>query len=143
MPWDFSFYDEVDKTIHKHLETADYSIEGMENVVVIERKRNSGEIGHNIGLEKTRFENELDRMSTIRYSHLVCEFSIEDILIYPKNSGIPQHKWKYLRVNGKFILKTLSEYESKYGIQVHYCGNAEAACAKAVELFNYAYKMVN
>ncbi len=140
-PLDFGFYPDV-TTISRKLKTGDYCLEGMEDFLVIERKHSVGEITNNIGIEKQRFLNELDRMSSIKYAYLVCEFSIANVLEFPKNSGIPENKWKKLKMNGKFILKTLYGFEQKYGITVCFCDNRAGSTKKIIEICEYVQKIM-
>ena len=55
------------------------------------------------------------------------EFSIDDILSFPVGSEIPKKTWSKIRITGRFILKRLSEIQTKYGIHVVPCGNNLAA----------------
>ena len=108
----------------RKLDTGDYSLEGFEDVVCIERKKSVAEVATNI--VEARFWREIDRMAEFKHKHLVCNFTIDDILRYPKGSGIPKWRWKYLKVKPKFILSSLSKIQMKYDIEVHYCrGTAE------------------
>lgn len=138
-PWDFTFYDNCDEVIIRKLETGDYTLEGYEDILVIERKRNTGEIANNIGFAKTRFNAELERMKKIKWHYIICEFSIDDVLAFPVNSGIPKNKWSNLRINGKYMMKTLSSYKELYGIDVIYCENEFGAYQKATEIFDNVY----
>jgi hypothetical protein len=81
-------------------------------------------------------------MLDIKYSHIVCQFSIKDVLKFPEGSAIPAHLRKYVKISGKFILKMLYTYEEKYGLKVHFCNNRDEAEAKAVDIFEYTIKMV-
>ena len=75
--WDFTFYDKCDGIISTKLDTGDYSIEGLETVLTIERKRTTAEIAMNVGKDRKRFNAELERMSKFKYKYLICEFSFE------------------------------------------------------------------
>lgn len=143
MPWEFDFYEQCDGIIKKGLYTGDYTIEGMEDILVIERKKTTAEIAINIGVDRIRFEDELKRMADVRYAHIICEFSIQDVLDFPKRSTIPKEKWKELRINGKYILKTLYGYQDKYGVTIHFCDDRDNAIKQAIEICDYAYKMVS
>lgn len=140
-PWDFTFYDDIEVEVRK-LRTGDYTIAGLEDILTVERKRETSEIAQNIGKDKTRFDRELERMAQLRYAFLICEFSIDNVMEFPANSGIPKSKWKDVRINGKFILKTLYSYRDKYGISLHFCDNKDNACKVAVEEMRRIEKMV-
>lgn len=140
IPWSFEFYPEI-ITIERHLVTGDYTLENHEDLLTIDRKRNVGEICINVGIEKERFIREMERMSQIKYAYIICEFSIENVLEFPKNSGIPENKWKTIKMGGKYILKTLNSFKDKYGVNVFFCNNRDNAIAKAVEIFHFVQKM--
>ena len=56
-PWVFEDY----TTANEKLDTGDYSIEGMEDLLCIERKHSIGEIANNI--TEPRFKDVISRMS--------------------------------------------------------------------------------
>ena len=66
--WLFANYDEVVNVIDQKLDTGDYTIEGLEENLCIERKHSISELAKNIA--EDRFERELERMSKFYYSYL-------------------------------------------------------------------------
>jgi len=74
LPYSFSHPSEI-----RTLKTGDYSIEGLENSVVVERKRHN-EIVQCMTWERDRFERELERSNKFRRFHLVIEASMNGIL---------------------------------------------------------------
>lgn len=134
---DFGIYDV--EIIHRKLDAGDYSLEGYEDILAIERKASTGELNRNVNESNSRlkqFEAELDKMSSMKYKYIICEFSLEDFYLFPENSGIPKKRWPYLKRGGMFILKSLNELAEKYGIEVIYCGTRFDACEKVMEIFN-------
>jgi hypothetical protein len=107
MPWDLTFYDEVEEQKVVHLKTGDYSVEGLENIVAIERKRTTAEISLNVGQKYKAFSKEFERLEVFEYKFLICEFTVSDVLSFPINSGIPKRLWPQLRITGKFMLSRL------------------------------------
>ena len=138
-PWTFANQDV--QIINQKLDTGDYSLEGLEHEVCIERKRSITEIANNITTK--RFSDELIRMGRIRYPFLLLEFAIDDILAFPVNSGIPRTKWRQLRVNSGFILKYLTEIPFKYNVHVVYCNDRDNAEIIAYHLLKQANNLVN
>lgn len=110
--WWFGPTDEISGTVRETMPTGDYCIRGLEDKVIIERKGTTGEFAKNI-CEK-RFFRELERMDDFTNPYLILEFSWEDMLRFPYNSGIPKSKWCRLKVKPKFILKSLHLIELKY-----------------------------
>lgn len=89
------------------LDTGDYSVEGLENRFAIERKRSSSELASN--LFDARFHRELDRLDLFEFPFVFMEFSMEDLVNYPVNSGIPKSKWRHLKVRPTLLVKKFHE----------------------------------
>lgn len=78
--WQFNKTKECDGTIEKKLNYGDYSIEGFEDSVVIERKGSPGELINNLfSPDKDRFIRELENLSKFKRAWVLCEFSISDV----------------------------------------------------------------
>ena len=123
--WYFKESDYCEGMVNQKLDTGDYSIQGLEDVLCIERKASGAEIANNI--VDDRFTRELDRMSEFKYKFLILEFGVEDILSFPVGSDIPKKSWNKIRISGRFIMKRLSEIQIKYGIHVVPCGDKLSA----------------
>lgn len=113
--WDF---DGCEKTVAA-LKTGDYTLEGLEDVLCIERKGSILELAQNLLDE--RFERELERM-THRYKYLVCEFEFDDLISYP-NSVTSNWLRNKIKVNGKFLLRKLLELQMKYNFVPLFVGH--------------------
>jgi ERCC4-type nuclease len=124
------------------LKTGDYSMKGHESVICIERKKEVAEIAGNIGKYKKRFEAELERLRAFRYAYIVCEFSLQDIIDYPKFSRVPKQRRENISITGKYVLKCLIEYQLKYGVHVIFCENAENAAVFARSLMKRIHEML-
>ena len=123
--WDFKETEYCQGMLERKLDTGDYSIEGLEDILCIERKGSVSELANNI-VDK-RFDRELERMANFEYKFLVLEFSVDDILSFPVGSEIPKKTWNKIRISGRFILKRLAEIQIEHGISVIPCGNNLAA----------------
>jgi hypothetical protein len=123
--WYFKESNYCQGMIDQKLDTGDYSVQGLEDVLCIERKGSVSEIANNI-VDK-RFDRELDRMKEFKYKFLILEFGIKDIMSFPEGSDIPRAKWNKIRIKGSFILKRLAEIQTKYDIHVVAC--EDKACA--------------
>ncbi len=133
--WEFPRH----STANKKLDTGDYSLAGMEEVLCIERKKSVSEIASNI--TEKRFEDVLERMTTYKYSYMIFEFSLTDVLMYPQGSEIPRHKWKYIRISPNFILKKLSEYMINYNIKIIFGDSPKNAQKIAMALMRRVYEI--
>lgn len=125
--WSFNKSDWCGGTISKKLDQGDYSIEGFESLISVERKRSTGEIATNV-FEK-RFENELERMSDlITHPFIICEFDFRALKSFPEGSGIPRSRWGLLKVSSPLILKSISIFQLKYHkVKWIFAGNTEFA----------------
>lgn len=132
-PFSFVFY-ECEISVAT-LKTGDYTMEGYEDSVCIERKKSPSELANNIGRYRERFENEMERMSEFEHKYIVCEFSEEDLRKFPHNAKIPNRIKKYIRITGKYMRKKLYDYQEKYGIEVIFCDGKEEAQDRAMEIF--------
>jgi len=117
-PWVFSSYD----VISRKLNTGDYSIEGFEDVISIERKKTTSEWATNV-FEK-RFHEELLRSKNLRHFYIICEFTLDDLMKFPANSGIPKYLWGKIKVSPHLLLKKTIEIQQEFpNVHIVYAGN--------------------
>ena len=107
------------------LDTGDYTIAGLENVLFIERKGGLTEFYRNC--TQKRFWSELDRTAPFKYKFLVLECSYEDIAAIPYSLGLPKAQWTQLKVTPQYIIKCVGDIQVKYDIHVIFAGNRETA----------------
>jgi len=105
----------------KKLDTGDYSIKGLEDIVCIERKATVAEIAKNV--TQDRFDRELKRMLEYKYRFLICEFSWSDVARYPNNLNLSAEAKKARRVKGPFVRSKICDYALDYNIQVLCCSS--------------------
>lgn len=134
LPWEFGFH----TTSRQKLHTGDYTIEGLEDIFVIERKMSVSEIATNI--TENRFKNVLDRLSKIPHSYMIMEFSIEDIYTFPVGSDIPKRLWDKLRIKGNYIMKVLLEASINHNIHLLFCDDSSNAERTAISLIKRMYE---
>ena len=132
--WTFPANNLCSGTIIKGLKTGDYTLEGLEDVFVLERKGSTGEFSHN--LIEARFIRELERLEEFKFAAVILEFSIDDLFIFPVNSGIPRQKWPSLRLTPQFLRAKLAEFELKFRTRFIFAGRRGQECA--MDLFKKA-----
>ena len=66
------------KTVRRKLDSGDYSIEGLEDRVAIERKSLDDWVG-TVMRERARFYRELDRLRAFAFRCVIIEASLRDI----------------------------------------------------------------
>jgi ERCC4-type nuclease len=133
--WFFSEYDKCLGMQVKTLHTGDYTIEGFEDIVCVERKGCVSEIAMNLGKKKNAFQAEMQRMKDYEFSFLICEFDMDDILKYPEGSSVPKSLRDKVKVTGKYILKCLMEFQVYYDTKIMLCGNKNNAFLVCNSLF--------
>ena len=119
--WTFSeLLKENEAAEARKLDTGDYSIEGLEAFISIDRKKSVNEVIANISnrTDRIRFRKELDRAKDLEYFYIMCEFGISDIM---RGS-------RYSKVSPSYILSALSGIELSYpNLRIHYAGSDKNA----------------
>ena len=110
--WDFN-KGFLSNTVEAHLKTGDYTLDGLENIICIERKGKVGEFAQNI--YQKRFPKCLERMKDIKYSCVILEFDMFDIQTYPESAGLPWKIRKKIRVKPHDIIRRMTEFQVLYG----------------------------
>ena len=128
-------------TINTKLDVGDYSIEDMEHLLCIERKKSVSEFAVNCG--QKRFHKELERMSSFPHAFLLFEFGWTDIDRYPQGSEIPKHKWKHLRIKNKYMLRIIANAQIEHGVHVLACGDQKRAEETAFRIMRKVYESHN
>lgn len=110
------------------LKSGDYSIKGLEDKVVIERKEGFGELHGNMSPteNKERFINEMERIKDIPHKFILVESCINrDILTL----SIPQYR---SGPPSRRVLEWLIELQMKYGVHVMFVGDAGKSAARLI-----------
>jgi len=137
-PWIFNNY----TTAKRKLDTGDYSIEGLEHLLGIERKKSVSEFANNI--VENRFQDVIDRLSKLKYSFILFEFDLQDVLIYPVGSTVPKKWWNNIKITPAFIMKNIVELQLLYNIKICFCGssdNAEKMAESILKKVDYLEKL--
>lgn len=111
----------------RKLDTGDYSVEGLEDKVCVERKASVVELANNVGISRKRFEAEIERMKEFPHKFLVLEFSLTDLMDFPEGSDVPDREIKNLRVTNKYMLRFLMELQINHNVNVIFCDSKKNA----------------
>jgi ERCC4-type nuclease len=114
----------------RKLDAGDYSLEGYEDVVSIERKSASDFFG-SITQDRDRFERELERLKSYKFKALIIEDEEQNILC-PEMYG--------RGIKGNSVYGSIIAMEIKYGLHVYY-GSRERCENKVLNWFIYWMKM--
>lgn len=131
-PWSFANY----STAKQKLDTGDYTIEGFEDLLALERKKTVGEIANNI--TEKRFPDVLDRLASFKYPFMLLEFDMSKVLNFPIGSELPERVWSKIKISPNFLVKNILDWQLKYGINVLFCDNA----SNAINIAEYIFKRV-
>lgn len=132
-PWLFDNY----TTAKRKLDTGDYSIEGLEHLLGIERKKSISEFANNI--VESRFEDVIDRLSKLKYAFILFEFNLNDVLIYPVGSTVPKKWWNNIKITPAFLMKHIVELQLVHNIKIAFCGSASNAEKMAESILKKVY----
>lgn len=127
--------------IEHKLDTGDYTIQGLEDKICIERKGCVEELAVNLGQKKHAFLDEIARMSAFQHKFLILEFSLEDLIKFPDETRIPIKNKASLKITGKYMLKCLFEFELYNDVHILFCGNKHNAFLAVSSIFKRINEM--
>ena len=78
--WDFEGDDAFSAIKHIKLDGGDYSIEGLEHLIVIERKASIDELYNNFTKDKARIVAEFERLKDHKFRIIIIEETCEDVM---------------------------------------------------------------
>jgi ERCC4-type nuclease len=137
----FSEFNTCAGMIEQKLDTGDYSIVGLEDKVCIERKGCVEELAINLGQKKYPFMNEIARMEPFPHKFIVLEFSLEDLVKFPKDTRIPIKNKSAVKITGRYMLKCLIEFQMYNNIHVLFCGDKHNAFLAVSSIFKRINEM--
>jgi hypothetical protein len=106
-PWAFPAGGRCLGTVRAGLPTGDYTLTGFEGRFVIERKGSAAEFAQN--LFQPRFHRELARLDEVQHPYLFLEFDWARLVEFPAGSGVPESKWRFLKVTPQLLVKAYHE----------------------------------
>lgn len=109
------------------LKTGDYAIKGHEKLVCIERKKSALELATNLGKKYLTFAKELKRMAEFEHAYIICEFSFNELVNYPKLTNLPKALKDSIKIRGPYLLKKIIEIQLDTHIKIMFCGSEENA----------------
>ena len=107
----------------------DYSIEGLSDLVVVERKE-LGDLINCCGGERERFEREIKALRGFKYKCVMIEADLKTIV---------KGGWRS-KVTPSQVLGTIASWRIKYGCDFIYGGNAELAAGETFRTLRKYYE---
>ena len=129
----------IDSVVVKKLDTGDYSIVGLEDMLCIERKNGIAEFYRNITQE--RFENELERMRAFKYRFLVLECSLSEVMDVPYSLGLNKKQTEMCKLKPKYVLMKISEIQVNYGVHVVFAETREGVTEIVTNIMKRVYEI--
>ena len=113
----YSFDSRLAEAVRRALPAGDYSVEGLEERVAVERKSLDDFVSTVIHARQ-RFREELRKLAGYRAACVVVEASVADVLLQRYRGGAHPNA-----VVGNALSIILD-----FGVPVFFCGNRQAAC---------------
>lgn len=128
-------------TTKAKIDLGDYTVEGLEHLLCIERKETVAEFAGNCS--EQRFWRVIDKMAEYKHKFLILEFDWYAIERYPEGSGVPKEKWPRVRIKGNYMMSLLSTMMLDKGIQVIAAGNKDRAERIAYRIMRKCWEFYN
>ena len=123
-PWTFD-----SPTVRRKLDSGDYSVEGLESSLSVERKSLNDAVS-TILHSRPRFERELERLRSCRWACVVVEADMDRMA-----RGMDMH----VRVSPESFIAACAEISVRTGIPIYWCGSRQAARTFAQAFLRAAY----
>ncbi len=140
--WLFPKTEKCSGTIIQKLDSGDYSLAGLEHMVSLERKGSVNEFCTN--LTQDRFcapfdplkpmdkQSELVRLQSIKYSYILLEFEMDELIKYPNIPSVPPRLRHSIRFKGAAALKKIIELEMMFNTRIVFCGKRGKDMASSI-----------
>jgi ERCC4-type nuclease len=132
-PWFLRDTKTICPIVERKLDTGDYSIEGFEGKISIERK-SVADAYHTLGRGRERFKQELDRLKDMEFAAIIIEASLEDFASYPKDCS------NMVEMKPKTAIQSLIAFSIRYGVHVIWAGSRIYASRYCESLLMKFYK---
>jgi len=137
-PWDWECDDAFEEVRHEKLDAGDYSIDGMQHIITIERKATVDELFNNFTKDKKRIAAEFDRLKDHPFKFVVIEETCDDIM-NPHKYYV--NKKKINRQSPKMpiavVTSNLTKLMLENNVQVIFGGLRAQAMARGILLHAY------
>ena len=120
---------EFPSAVSRTLPTGDYSIEGFEDRVAIERK-SKADAYKSLGHGRARFQRKLERLARFDYAAIVIEDSVPGFLNRPSHS----------KMNPRSAMCSLIAWSVRYRVPVFFAGDREHGLALTQKLLQMYWK---
>ena len=139
-PFDFEGDDDFSEIVYTKLEAGDYSIRGIENECVIERKKSVNELLLNFIQNKDRIIHEAERLKKYKLKVIIVEEPIENIF-NPMKYFLVQAKKTKMSPNAlpRIVISGLVDLLVRFNIHVIFAGSYAKHLTKKILLDYYKH----
>ena len=138
IPFDYEGDEEFEAIVHTKLDAGDYSLKGLEHLIVIERKANADELFNNFTQNKDRIYAEFERLRGHKIKIMMIEQSCEDIMnpqnYYVNKKGLNK---RAITMPVAVVAANLNTLIIEYGVQVIFAGSKARSMTKNILLAAY------
>ncbi len=131
----------IERVVTRKLETGDYSIEGLEDILCIERKGSLAEFYRNV--TQKRFEDELVRMQAYKYRYLVLEFSLSEVMGIPYSLGLSAKQREMCKLSPKYVMGRIAEIQVDYNVNVVFAETRDIVTDVVTNIMRRVYELQN
>lgn len=118
------------------LQEGDYTAEGVEHLIRIERKGSIADLAGCVGSGRDRFERELERLLVYPRRFLLCEFTLQELLAWH-----PPRCAEFSRtVQGVHLVGSVLAWAGRFGIHPLFTGTRALGAATCLKLLRFAVK---
>lgn len=139
--WHWHEGDDCAGTTVAKLDTADYTVKGLEDKLAIERKASTLEFAQN--MTEKRFPPFLDRLQQYPHAFIICEFGWHDVATFPHSAPISPSIRKKIRVSANWMYSYMMEIQLNRGIHMILAETQENAKRAAMTIMKKAYARYN
>ena len=108
-------------TVRRKLDAGDYSVEGHEHAVAVERKSLTDFV-HTVIHDFDRFAIELGKLAALRCACVVVEADLDDVM-----RGLAGDKLRF--VAPRAVLGAALHIAIHHRVPIYWCGSRQTACA--------------
>lgn len=133
-PFSFKLSSNVTGIIRKKLPAGDYSIEGYENNIALERK-SSADLFQTMGKEHKRFKKEIERAANYDYFAIIVEDTFSKVIDKEFENS------HYCNMLGDTIIQICYTLKMKYGVDIIFCDGRQEATSICRHIFRAYIKL--
>lgn len=127
-PFEFRPSKEIEGSVIRKLDIGDYSIEGYEDKIAIERK-SPQDLFKSVGKDHKRFRREIERAKGLDYFAIIIEAPFSVIQTKSFNDS------HYCQMLGDTVIQICYAFKFKYGCDVIFCQSRSEAISIIRNIF--------